>query len=191
MFRIQRCQCSEQAGWLPLRQALWPHASEQEHRDEIGQQLSEPQRYINFVAYDSREQPVGLAEASLRHDYVNGTDNSPVVFLEGIYVAPEPRAASPKRGRTIDRVCSAMGARTGLCANGLRHRPRQSGEPGDTHSARLRRNRARRVFQAPALTRALHWQTSTHYAPGSAPTAARTKATAPALAAAASSPLAG
>jgi aminoglycoside 6'-N-acetyltransferase I len=91
MFRIQRCQSSEQAGWLPLRQALWPHASEQEHRDEIGQQLSEPQRYINFVAYDSREQSVGLAEASLRRDYVNGTDNSPVVFLEGIYVVPEQR----------------------------------------------------------------------------------------------------
>ncbi|POF40192.1 aminoglycoside 6'-acetyltransferase [Pseudomonas laurylsulfativorans] len=91
MFRIQHCQSSEQAGWLPLRQALWPHASEQEHRDEIDQQLREPQRYINFVAYDSREQPVGLVEASLRRDYVNGTDNSPVVYLEGIYVVPQQR----------------------------------------------------------------------------------------------------
>lgn len=91
MFRIQHCQSSEQTGWLLLRQALWPDASEQEHRDEIGQQLSEPQRYINFVAYDSREQPVGLVEASLRLDYVNGTDNSPVVFLEGICVVPQRR----------------------------------------------------------------------------------------------------
>ncbi len=91
MFRIQHCQSSEQAGWLLLRQALWPHASEQEHRDEIGQQLRQPQRYINFVAYDRQEQPVGLVEASLRHDYVNGTDNSPVVFLEGIYVVPQQR----------------------------------------------------------------------------------------------------
>ena len=88
MFRIQHCQSSEEAGWLLLRQALWPHASEQEHRDEIGQQLRQPQRYINLVAYDRQEQPVGLVEASLRRDYVNGTDNSPVVFLEGIYVVP-------------------------------------------------------------------------------------------------------
>jgi aminoglycoside 6'-N-acetyltransferase I len=91
MFRIQHCQSSEQAGWLLLRQALWPHACEQEHRDEIDQQLREPQRYINFVAYDSRELPVGLVEASLRRDYVNGTDNSPVVYLEGIYVVPQQR----------------------------------------------------------------------------------------------------
>jgi aminoglycoside 6'-N-acetyltransferase I len=91
MFRIQHCQSGEQAGWLPLRQALWPDASEQEHRDEIAEQLRQPQRYINFVAYDAGEQPVGLAEASLRHDYVNGTDSSPVVFLEGIYVVPQQR----------------------------------------------------------------------------------------------------
>ncbi|WP_283181974.1 aminoglycoside 6'-N-acetyltransferase [Pseudomonas svalbardensis] len=91
MFRIQHCQSDEQAGWLPLRQALWPDASEKEHRDEIAQQLSEPQRYINFVAYDSQEHPVGLAEASSRRDYVNGTDSSPVVYLEGIYVVPQQR----------------------------------------------------------------------------------------------------
>ena len=91
MFRIQHCQSGEQAGWLPLRQALWPDASEQEHRDEIAEQLRQPQRYINFVAYDAGEQPVGLAKASLRHDYVNGTDSSPVVFLEGIYVVPQQR----------------------------------------------------------------------------------------------------
>ncbi|MGE8153629.1 aminoglycoside 6'-N-acetyltransferase [Pseudomonas vancouverensis] len=91
MFRILPCQSSEQAGWLFLRQALWPHASEREHRDEIDEQLRQPQRYINLVAYDRQEQPVGLAEASLRRDYVNGTDNSPVVFLEGIYVVPQQR----------------------------------------------------------------------------------------------------
>ncbi|MBK5509009.1 aminoglycoside 6'-N-acetyltransferase [Pseudomonas sp. TH15] len=91
MFRIQPCQTAEQAGWLPLRQALWPHTSEQEHRGEIDAQMREPQRYINFIAYDAQEQPIGLAEASLRRDYVNGTDSSPVVFLEGLYVAPQQR----------------------------------------------------------------------------------------------------
>lgn len=91
MFLIQNCQSSEQSGWLPLRQALWPDASEHEHRDEIEQQLKAPQRYINFVAYDTQHHPVGLAEASLRTDYVNGTDSSPVVYLEGIYVVPEQR----------------------------------------------------------------------------------------------------
>ncbi len=36
-------------------------------------------------------EPVGLAEAAVRHDYVNGAQTSPVVFLEGIYVVPSAR----------------------------------------------------------------------------------------------------
>ena len=32
-----------------------------------------------------------VAEASLRHDYVNGCDSSPVLFLEGLYVRPAHR----------------------------------------------------------------------------------------------------
>ncbi|MGH8385111.1 MAG: aminoglycoside 6'-N-acetyltransferase [Pseudomonas sp.] len=91
MLHIQICQSNEQSGWLPLRHALWPDASQQEHQDEIDELLRQPQRYINFVAYDGQEQPIGLAEASLRSDYVNGTDVSPVVFLEGIYVVPQHR----------------------------------------------------------------------------------------------------
>jgi len=38
-----------------------------------------------FIALDEGE-PVGLAQCQLRHDYVEGTDSSPVGYLEGIYV---------------------------------------------------------------------------------------------------------
>ncbi|MFJ4197441.1 aminoglycoside 6'-N-acetyltransferase [Pseudomonas sp. NPDC089534] len=121
MFHIQTCRSSRQPGWLPLRQALWPDASEHEHRDDIEQQLKAPQRYINFVAYDAQEQPVGLAEASLRNDYVNGTDSSPVVFLEGIYVVPQQRRHGVA-ARLIEQVaqwgrengCAEMASDTGL-----------------------------------------------------------------------------
>ncbi|MCS6761723.1 MAG: GNAT family N-acetyltransferase [Candidatus Devosia symbiotica] len=34
---------------------------------------------------------VSFAEASIRHDHINGCDTSPVGFVEGIYVAPEHR----------------------------------------------------------------------------------------------------
>ncbi|AZW16199.1 GNAT family N-acetyltransferase [Bordetella hinzii] len=34
---------------------------------------------------------VGLAEAALRRDYVNGCETSPVAFLEGLYVVPDSR----------------------------------------------------------------------------------------------------
>jgi aminoglycoside 6'-N-acetyltransferase I len=52
--------------------------------------VAQPARYAQFVAYDEGS-PVGLAEAALRSDYVNGTETSPVAFLEGLYVVPAER----------------------------------------------------------------------------------------------------
>lgn len=39
-----------------------------------------------FLAFDDKERAVGLVEASLRYDHVNGCEDSPVAFLEGIFV---------------------------------------------------------------------------------------------------------
>jgi aminoglycoside 6'-N-acetyltransferase I len=51
-----------------------------------------PERYAQFVAYaESDVAAVGFIEASVRTDYVNGTQSSPVAFLEGLYVVPEAR----------------------------------------------------------------------------------------------------
>lgn len=87
----QRCLFVEQAGWLELRLALWPHCSRQEHLTEMAAFISEPGRYAQWIAYTNSAIPVGLIEAALRHDYVNGTETTPVAFLEGIYVVPEYR----------------------------------------------------------------------------------------------------
>lgn len=58
--------------------------------------LAQPQRYAQFVAYDAG-QPVGLAEAALRSDYVNGAETSLVAFLEGLYVVPDSRTKGVAR----------------------------------------------------------------------------------------------
>jgi len=50
-----------------------------------------PEQYRQVVFIDADNMAVGLVEASIRYDYVNGTDNSPVGFIEGIYVAEEAR----------------------------------------------------------------------------------------------------
>jgi len=121
MIRIEPCQSACQPGWLALRQALWPDSSAQEHLEEIAGLLDDPQRYINLLAYTADGRPAGLAEASLRHDYVNGTEHSPVVFLEGLYVSAEQRRqgiaerlieAVAQWGR--DRGCVEMASDTGL-----------------------------------------------------------------------------
>lgn len=88
---IERCTTIEHAGWLNLRQALWPHGSRDEHLSEMSSFIADPGRYAQFVAYSSPGQAVGLAEAAVRTDYVNGAHTSPVAFLEGLYVVPQSR----------------------------------------------------------------------------------------------------
>jgi aminoglycoside 6'-N-acetyltransferase I len=88
---IERCASVEQAGWLSLREALWPHCPRPEHLTEMAAFLVEPERFLQCVAYVEPQRPVGLVEAAVRTDYVNGTDSLPVAFLEGLYVAPEFR----------------------------------------------------------------------------------------------------
>ncbi|AZE14018.1 Aminoglycoside N(6')-acetyltransferase [Pseudomonas chlororaphis subsp. aureofaciens] len=121
MIQIEPCQSAHRSGWLALRQALWPDCPAEEHLEEIASLLDDPQRYINLLAYTTEGQPVGLAEASLRRDYVNGTEHSPVVFLEGLYVSAEQRRqgiaeqlieAVAQWGR--DQGCVEMASDTGL-----------------------------------------------------------------------------
>jgi aminoglycoside 6'-N-acetyltransferase I len=88
---IRRCLSHEQPGWVDLREALWPHCAREVHLTEMSYLIAEPERYVQFIAYEKRRLPVGLVEASLRSDHVNGTASSPVAFLEGIYVDPAYR----------------------------------------------------------------------------------------------------
>lgn len=92
------------ADWLALRRKLWPHCSEQEHRAETGQQLADPARYAQFIVLDETNAPRGFAEASIRHDYVNGAHQSPVAFLEGIYVDASWRQKGVAR-QLVEAVC--------------------------------------------------------------------------------------
>ncbi|MFN3774293.1 aminoglycoside 6'-N-acetyltransferase [Sphingomonas parapaucimobilis] len=65
--------------WLALRAALWGNEA-----DEL------PSGDGNFVALVD-DRVIGFAEAAVRHDYVNGCDTSPVLFLEGLFVDPDHR----------------------------------------------------------------------------------------------------
>lgn len=79
------------ADWLALRIALWPGGPESEHRQEMAATLAAPERFGVWLARHPSWGACGLAEASVRSDYVNGTDTTPVAFLEGLYVAPAAR----------------------------------------------------------------------------------------------------
>src|SRR5215470_13176821 len=94
--------------WAALRRALWPDADD----GDIVRMLKEPTRFAAFIAREANGAAIGFSEASLRHDYVNGCDTSPVGFLEGIYVAPPFRRLGVAASliRAVEQWTLAQGA---------------------------------------------------------------------------------
>lgn len=64
---------------------LWPHHGIAELKTEIEDAL-QGDKTAFFLAFDDGI-TAGFAQCQLRFDYVEGTDSSPVGYLEGIYVA--------------------------------------------------------------------------------------------------------
>ena len=64
---------------------LWTDNTAPEMQEEMAGIMAQSDAAF-FLAYDG-ENAVGFAQCQLRHDYVEGTDSSPVGYLEGIYVA--------------------------------------------------------------------------------------------------------
>ena len=123
---IERCTAASHHGWLELRETLWPQARDV-HLAEMELMATNPQRFAAFVAYAGTNEPLGLAEAAIRTDYVNGALSSPVGFLEGLYVVPHARRRGVARalvaevGRwTRDCGCNELASDTAL-ANAASH----------------------------------------------------------------------
>ena len=68
---------------------LWPHHTPDAMRAEMAETL-EMSDAAFFLAF-AEKTAVGFAQCQLRRDYVEGTDSSPVGYLEGIYVLPGHR----------------------------------------------------------------------------------------------------
>ena len=99
--------------WLQMRRALWPDASAREHKAEMASFLSAPDRFAQFIARAEEGEALGFVEASIRTDYVNGTEHSPVAFLEGLYVRPEARRRGVARAlvKAVHVWAKAIGCR--------------------------------------------------------------------------------
>lgn len=82
---IQKAENKDLPVLSELACRLWPGHTEAEMRDAYAEMLQKPDAAF-FLAY-TEEIPVGFAHCQLRYDYVEGTDSSPVGYLEGIYVA--------------------------------------------------------------------------------------------------------
>ena len=80
---------------------LWPEHRYEDLRQEMEELLACREAAV-FLAF-AGERAVGFAQCQLRHDYVEGTESTPVGYLEGIFVAEEYR----RRGiaRKLLEVC--------------------------------------------------------------------------------------
>ncbi|MCM2526205.1 aminoglycoside N-acetyltransferase AAC(6')-Iz [Stenotrophomonas maltophilia] len=83
---IRQATPADAAAWAQLRLGLWP--DDDDPLEELKQLLADAEGVV-FLACAADGEAVGFAEVRLRHDYVNGTESSPVGFLEGWYVQPQ------------------------------------------------------------------------------------------------------
>lgn len=72
--------------WLELALKLWPDASREGLRGELGAALNSP-KDAGFMVRTPAGEAVAFMNLSLRYDYVPGVSAYPVAYVEGIYVA--------------------------------------------------------------------------------------------------------
>ena len=100
-WSLRQATLHDAPAWGALRRELWPDPDDAWDRDDVRDALDPATPATAFLAIDADVHAIGFAEATLRHDYVNGTDSSPVGFLEGWFVAPD------WRGRGVGRALVA------------------------------------------------------------------------------------
>lgn len=97
-IKIESASDAHLGAWAEMRYALWTWDSVADHANEAAElYLSADPDRTAFVAVDENGLAIGFAEATLRRDWVEGCNSSPVAFLEGIYVRPEARRAGAAR----------------------------------------------------------------------------------------------
>ena len=75
--------------WTDLALLLFPESSFDEELD-LHKKILASKNEVGLL-YQEGGRYVGYMNLSIRSDYVNGTDTSPVVFVEAIYVLPDCR----------------------------------------------------------------------------------------------------
>ena len=102
---VVRASAAHLAAWIDMRRALWPDEDADLLAAQAREWLDDPEAGQHAWFALAGDALLGFAEATLRHDYVNGCDTSPVAFLEGLYVAPQHRRRGVARA-LVDAVAA-------------------------------------------------------------------------------------
>lgn len=107
---IRKASVCDAPAVTELALKLWPDHDEEELRTEFSELLARNDAAV-FLWEDGTKR-AGFAQCQLRSDYVEGTESSPVGYLEGIYVAEAYRGQGI--ARQLLAACEAW-ARTRGC----------------------------------------------------------------------------
>ena len=83
MIKKARVEDADTLAGLAIQ--MWKDNEPEELAEEF-RKLVNNEEAACFIKY-AIDQPIAFAQCQLRHDYVEGTDSSPVGYLEGIFVA--------------------------------------------------------------------------------------------------------
>ena len=92
-----------------LAAELWPEHTPEGLLPEFRALLESGEGALFLASENGRE--AGFAQVQLRHDYVEGTETSPVGYLEGVYVREEARGRGV--ARALLKACEAWAAERG------------------------------------------------------------------------------
>ncbi len=106
---IRQALASDTNTVIGLAQLLWPgHEKEELYKEMLAYITSK--NSVILISYEGNEL-IGFAQCSLRYDYVEGTESSPVGYLEGIYIKSDYRRRG--KARKLIESCEAWAKKKG------------------------------------------------------------------------------
>ncbi len=108
-MQIAKATLADMGQVVDLAWLLWPDHPRADLQAELTALLKSGSTVFFLVTKDA--QPLAFAQCSIRTDYVEGTDGSPVGYLEGIFVSPAYRQQGV--ARSLIQACEAWSRQRG------------------------------------------------------------------------------
>lgn len=106
---IRRAKPEDAAAVAALALLLWPEHTLPALTAEMADIIGAEEAAVFLLTLDAH--PIGFAQCQLRHDYVEGTQTSPVGYLEGVFIREEHRHQG--YGRRLTAACEAWAKAVG------------------------------------------------------------------------------
>lgn len=109
-MRVCRADVEDLAVLAALGTLLWPHQTADELEENFSQEMKKGSCFFLAFYYNT---PIGFAQCGLRYDYVEGTQSSPVGYLEGIFIKEAYRGKG--YAHALLKTCEEWAAKMGCC----------------------------------------------------------------------------